>query len=246
MDTETLFYICGGVLAVSAVVLTFAGLKLKNFPGRAFPLVIVWFAVFVVGATTFAVRYGQAEAEHRAHELEAAAEKVEEGSSGPYENEAGALGGERDELEEEAEEEAEGSVQEEEPVGPTEGSQQGKGAQQGSQAPEGAGEDEGEASKGGPEASETTLQLAADPAALLFDKDELSAKAGKVTIDFDNPSAIPHNVVIEEGEKELAGFEPITEGKESVSADLEAGSYEYVCTVPGHEEAGMKGTLTVE
>jgi plastocyanin len=246
MDTETLFYICGGVLAVSAVVLTFAGLKLKNFPGKAFPLVIVWFAVFVVGATTFAVRYSQAEAEHKAHEREEFAEKIEEGSSGPYENEAGALGGERDELEEQAEEEAEGSVQEEEPVGPTEGSQQGKGGQQGAQAPEGAGEDEGEGSKGGPEASETTLQLAADPTALLFDKEELSAKAGKVTIDFDNPSAIPHNVVIEEGEKELAGFEPITESKESLSADLQPGSYMYVCTVPGHEEAGMVGTLTVE
>lgn len=231
MDTETLFYICGAVLTVSAVVLTFAGLKLKNFPGKAFPLVIVWFAVFVVGATTFAVRYSQAEAEHKAHEREEAAEKIEEGSSGPYENEAGALGGEREELEEQAEEEAEGSP-EEEPVGPTEGSQ----------APEG----EGEASKGGPEASETTLQLAADPTGLLFDKEELSAKAGKVTIDFDNPSAIPHNVVIEEGEKELAGFEPITEGKESLSADLQPGSYMYVCTVAGHEEAGMVGTLTVE
>jgi plastocyanin len=212
MDSETLFYLCGGVLAASAVVLTFAGLKLKNFPGRAMPLVIVWFAVFVLGATTFAVRYSQAEAEHKEHERE-------------------------------AEEEAEGSVQEEEPVGPTEGEQQGKGGQQ---TPENAGEDEGEASNGGPEASATTLQLAADPAALLFDKEELSAKAGKVKIDFDNPSAIPHNVVIEEGEKELAGFEPITESKESLSADLEAGSYEYVCTVPGHEEAGMKGTLTVE
>lgn len=232
MDTETLFYICGGVLAVSAVVLTFAGLRLKNFPGKAFPLVIVWFAVFVVGATTFAVRYSQAEAEHKAHEREEAAEKIEEGSSGPYENEAGALGGETEELEEEAEKEAEGS-EEEEPVGPSEGSQ-------------GAGEDEGEASKGSPEASETTLQLAADPTALLFEEEELSAKAGKVTIDFDNPAPLEHNVVIEQDGKEIAGIEPITESKKSFSADLEAGSYMYVCTVPGHEEAGMVGTLTVE
>lgn len=243
MDNETLFYICGGVLAVSAVVLTFAGLKLKNFPGRALPLVIVWFAVFVVGATTFAVRYSQAEEEHKAHELEAAGHRIEEAESGPYENEAGALGGERDELEEEAEEEAEGSP-EEEPVGPTEGSQQSKGPQQGARTPENAGE--GEASKGSPAASETTLQLAADPTALLFEEEELIAKAGKVTIDFDNPAPIEHNVVIEQDGKEIAGIEPITESKKSLSADLEAGSYEYVCTVPGHEEAGMVGTLTVE
>lgn len=219
MDNELLFYICGGVLAVSAVVLTFAGLRLKNFPGRAFPAIIVWFAIFVVGASTFAVRHSEEEQEHKQHELEQAAERVEQGSSGPYENEAGALGGETEELEEEAEKGAEGSS-EEEPVGETEGS--------------------------GGKASATTLQLAADPTALLFDKEELSAKAGKVTIDFDNPSAIPHNVVIEKDGKEIAGIEPITESKKSLSADLEAGSYQYVCTVPGHEEAGMVGTLTVE
>jgi plastocyanin len=232
MDYELLFYICGGVLAVSAVVLTFVGLKLKNFPGRALPVIVLWFVIFVGGAATFSVLHAEEEQEHKAHELEQAAERIEEGSSGPFENEAGALGGETEELEEEAEKEAEGSP-EEEPVGPTENSQQGKA-------------DTGKSEKGGQEAAATTLKLAADPTALLFDKEELSAKAGKVTIDFENPAPIEHNVVIEKDGKELAGFEPIVESKESLSADLEAGSYEYICTVPGHEEAGMRGTLTVE
>jgi plastocyanin len=246
MDNETLFYLFGGAAAISAVLVTFAGLKVKNFPGRVLPLVVVWFAILAVGSSAFAVRYSAEEAEHKEHELHQAEKETEEGSSGPYENEGGALGGEREELEDQAEEEAEGSVQEDEPVGPSEGEEQGEGAQQGSQAPDSAGEDEGsKQSKGGAEAS-TTLELAADPTALLFQPEELSAKAGNVTIDFTNPAAIPHNVVIEEGEKELAGFEPITEGEESLSADLEAGSYAYVCTVPGHEEAGMVGTLTVE
>ncbi len=232
MDYELPFYICGGVLVVSALLLTFVGLKRDNFPGRALPAIVLWFVIFVAAGGTFAVLFADEEQEHRQHELEQAAERVEEGSSGPYENEAGALGGEREELEEEAEEEAPGS-EGEEPVGETEGSQQGKA-------------NSGQAGKGGPGASATTLQLAAEPTELLFDKEDLSAKAGKVTIDFDNPSAIPHNVVIEKDGKELAGFEPITEGEESLSADLEAGSYEYICSVPGHAEAGMKGTLTVE
>lgn len=239
MDNETLFYICGGIAAVSAVLVTFAGLKLKNFPGRVLPLVVVWFAVFAVGASTFSVLLAKDHEAHEAHELEEAGHKIEEAESGPYENEGGALGGEREELEEEAEEEAEGS-QEEEPVGGVEGSNQGgkEDAQKGSEGASGADSDAG--------ASATTLKLAADPTQLLFDKEELSAKAGKVTIDFDNPAPIEHNVVIEQDGKEIAGIEPITESKKSFSADLEAGSYDYICTVPGHEEAGMVGTLTVE
>lgn len=228
MDNETLFYACGIVLAVSAVVVTVLGLKVPKFPGRALPLVVIWFAVFVVGATTFAVRYSGEEQEARAAELEKAGEEIEEAETeGGFENEGGALGGETEEGEEEAEEAAK-EPGEEEGVGPTEGSQeQPKGGQ------------------GGAGAS-TTLELAADPTALAFDKTELDAKAGKVTIDFDNPSAIPHNVVIEEDGEELAGFEPIVEGKESLSADLKAGTYTFFCSVPGHREAGMEGTLVVK
>jgi len=220
MSDETVFYILGIALAVSAVVLTFAGLKLKSFPGRAFPLVILWFVVLVGGATTYSVLQAQEHEEAHAAELEHAGEEIEEAESGGHGNEAGALGGETEELEEEAEEGAEGP-EKEEPVGKVEGANQGGGAA-------------------------TTLQLAADPAAIAFDKTELTAKAGKVTIEFDNPSAIPHNVVIQEDGKELAGFEPITEGQESVSAELKAGAYTFLCTVPGHAAAGMEGTLTIK
>jgi plastocyanin len=246
MSNETLFYVCGGVLAVSALVVTFAGLKVKGFPGKAFPLVIVWFAVFVIGATTFAVRYGAEEQEERAPEYAKANEEIEmdEGTGG-FSNEGGALGGETEEGEEEAEEAAEGPS-EEEAVGPTTGSKE----KEGEAAGKGGVTKDEEGSKGSTEASaggaSTTLDLAADPTALAFDKTELTAKAGKVTIDFNNPSAIPHNVVILEDGKELAGFEPIAESEEKLEADLEAGSYEFICSVPGHAQAGMQGTLTVE
>jgi len=203
MDNELLFFICGGILAVSAVLVTFAGLKLQNFPGRALPVVIIWFAVLAGASSTFAVLHAEDEQEHKAHELEKEGEKIEETEGQPHENEAG--------------------TEEEEPVEP------GGGAQEGN--------------AGG---ASTTLQLAADPTALAFDKTELTAKPGKVTIDFDNPSAIPHNVVIEKDGKELAGFAPIAEGEESVSADLEAGTYTFICSVPGHAQAGMEGTLTVK
>ena len=63
---EKIFYICGGILAASAVIVSFLGLKLKDFPGKTLPLVVLWFAVFVVAATTFATRYSGEEHEAKA------------------------------------------------------------------------------------------------------------------------------------------------------------------------------------
>ena len=91
-----------------------------------------------------------------------------------------------------------------------------------------------------------TLQLAASATDLAFDKTSLTSKPGKVTIDFDNPSALEHNVAIEQNGKEIAVSETLAEGKTSVSADLAPGTYTYLCTIPGHAEAGMEGTLVVK
>lgn len=239
MSNETLFYVCGAVLALSAVLVTFVGLKSEKFPGKALPAVILWFAVFVVAATTFAVKYSSEEHEAKAAEYAEFNEELEkEESGGGFSNEGGALGGETEKSEEEAEKGAEGP-EEEESVGPTTGSKENEGEASG----------KGGVTKGnegsGAQAS-TTLQLAADETQIAFDKTELSAKPGKVTIDFVNPSAVPHNVVIEKDGKELAGFAPISEGEEEVSAELEAGAYTFICSVPGHAELGMEGTLTVK
>ena len=68
MSNETLFYICGIALAVSAVVTSLIGLKVKDFPGRAFPLVILWFAILIGGAATFAVLHAKDEDKAKAAE----------------------------------------------------------------------------------------------------------------------------------------------------------------------------------
>jgi plastocyanin len=103
----------------------------------------------------------------------------------------------------------------------------------------------GEASGGGGGGG-TTIQLAADPGgALKFDKTSLTAKAGKVTIDFDNPSSVPHAVEVE-GNGAEGKSNTVTGGKaEPLTLDLKAGTYEFYCPVDGHKQAGMKGTLTV-
>jgi uncharacterized cupredoxin-like copper-binding protein len=92
----------------------------------------------------------------------------------------------------------------------------------------------------------TTLQLAADPSGNLeFDKTTLEAPAGKVTIVLTNDSSVLHDVAIEGNGVDVKSDEVDNGGTASVSATLEPGTYTFVCTVPGHEEAGMKGTLTI-
>ena len=80
---------------------------------------------------------------------------------------------------------------------------------------------------------------------LKFDKTKLAAKAGTVTINFDNPSTTAHAVEIEgNGVEEKS--DTITEGKASVTADLKPGTYEFYCPVDSHKAQGMKGTITVK
>jgi plastocyanin len=213
MDNATTFYVLGAVLAVSAVIVSFLGLRVERFPGRAAPLVFLCFAILVGAATTFAVRNGKEEQEAKASELTEASEEAEEEEASPVETPSGKG-------------QAGGGGETQEPAG-------GKGGEK-------------EIPPGGAEGSGGTLQLAADPSDIAFDTTTLSSKPGKVTIEFDNPAALEHNVAIERDGKQLATSPTIAEGKTSVTADLEPGDYTFLCTVPGHAEAGMEGTLTIK
>ena len=91
-----------------------------------------------------------------------------------------------------------------------------------------------------------TLRLSADPAGeLRFDKRELEARAGQVTITMTNPSSASHNVSIE-GKGVHEEGETVGQGATStVRAELRPGEYDFYCSVPGHRQGGMEGTLTV-
>jgi plastocyanin len=96
------------------------------------------------------------------------------------------------------------------------------------------------------EGGATELQLAADPSgALAFDKTELEAPAGTVSIVLTNDSPVPHNVSIEDGGVDVEGETFQGGGTKTTTADLQPGTYTFYCSVPGHREAGMEGTLTV-
>jgi plastocyanin len=93
-----------------------------------------------------------------------------------------------------------------------------------------------------------TLSLAADPEGQLkFDTTSLSAKAGKVTIDFTNKSPVAHDVTIASSSGAVVGATPIFEGgSKTLAVNLKPGTYKFYCSVPGHRQAGMEGTLTVK
>jgi plastocyanin len=92
-----------------------------------------------------------------------------------------------------------------------------------------------------------TLSLAADPSALAFQETSLTAKPGKATIDFNNPSAIGHDVCVQDSSgKEVGCSDVIQQSNTTLNVDLKPGTYTYFCSVDGHEQAGMKGTLTVK
>jgi plastocyanin len=90
------------------------------------------------------------------------------------------------------------------------------------------------------------LALAADPGGdLSFDKQSLEAPAGQVTIRMENPSSLPHNVSVEGDGVDEEGETVEKGGTSEVSAELSAGEYTFYCSVSGHREGGMEGTLTV-
>jgi plastocyanin len=109
----------------------------------------------------------------------------------------------------------------------------------GSSGGTGTSSDSGSGSGGG-----EALTVTADPGgAISWDKDSLSAKAGKVTLKLVNDSEIPHAIEIE-GNGVEEETKTITKSSADVTVDLKPGEYEYYCPVSNHKET-MKGTLTV-
>jgi plastocyanin len=107
----------------------------------------------------------------------------------------------------------------------------------------------GGATGGGPSGTakanaQNVLDIPTDPSGqLAYEFKSASAKAGKITVESKNDASVPHNIAIKGGPSG-----PVVQGggTSKITANLKAGSYTFYCAVPGHEQAGMKGTLTVK
>jgi mono/diheme cytochrome c family protein len=88
------------------------------------------------------------------------------------------------------------------------------------------------------------ISIPADPGGqLAFSDSKATGTAGAVTIEMPNKSGTQHDIVIDG----LGRGEVVSQGTSSFKASLDAGkTYTYYCSVPGHRQAGMQGTLTVK
>jgi plastocyanin len=81
-----------------------------------------------------------------------------------------------------------------------------------------------------------------------FTLSRTNVPAGKVVLQFVNDGQDPHNLKIAPGEGPLAGSfenEP-SKGVANLTLEMQPGQYTLFCSLPTHEEKGMKATLTVE
>jgi mono/diheme cytochrome c family protein len=147
MSNETLFFICGGILAASAVSVSVVGLKAgDNFPGKWMPVIIIWFGAFAVLSGTFAVLHGKDESREHNKEYSKASEEIQKrDTSGPFEEA---------ELEKAEQEKAESGKSEE--------------SSESGESSEGEGEASGEAAEGEGESSETAAGGDAEAGSAVF------------------------------------------------------------------------------
>lgn len=75
-----------------------------------------------------------------------------------------------------------------------------------------------------------------------FDRTHLEARAGRVGVVLSNLDLFWHTFTVKELDVNLNV--PV-QAERRIEFDAPAGTYEFVCKIPGHVQAGMKGTLTV-
>jgi plastocyanin len=215
------FYIAGGLLASWAVILSvLLGLRKPAFPGGVAGqrVVIAISAVLVLGAVSMAVLTSGAPAKSAA-----AAQSTPPPSSPAPEAPAGGSAP---------------AAQTSTPAPATPSPNKSRSGRKGRKKASSTG------TPARPSAA-TSIALAASPTGLSYDKKQLSAKAGAVTITLTNPAQLEHNVTIAEGSKVLGATPSFVGSSRALTLTLTAGTYTFYCSVPGHRQGGMEGTLIV-
>jgi plastocyanin len=86
---------------------------------------------------------------------------------------------------------------------------------------------------------------------LKFTPPTIQAKVGQpLKIVLENKGAIEHDITFPtiKADKPASSLKAVAKTGQTASVEFTPtakGSYEYICTIPGHKEAGMKGTINV-
>ena len=98
----------------------------------------------------------------------------------------------------------------------------------------------------GPTADEpAAFEVTVEAGDLWFDAKELVIPAdGRTTLTLDNRGFIVHNLAVDD--LELLVVAPRGRSETVTIVDPAPGTYEFYCSISGHRQAGMVGTLTVQ
>jgi plastocyanin len=79
-----------------------------------------------------------------------------------------------------------------------------------------------------------------------FTPSTLTVTAGAVSFSIKNAGSQDHQFQVYKGDQLLGGVDGVTAGQtKDATVTLEAGEYMFLCKLNGHDQLGMKGSLTV-
>lgn len=91
------------------------------------------------------------------------------------------------------------------------------------------------------------LEIDADPnGQLKYLASAANSAAGALQISSKNASAVPHNIALKGAGLDVKGAVGQGGHVSTIKVTVKPGKYTFYCSVPGHEQAGMKGELTVK
>ncbi|MCC6180098.1 MAG: cupredoxin domain-containing protein [Chloroflexi bacterium] len=106
--------------------------------------------------------------------------------------------------------------------------------------------------KAAPAAAVAPAEVKVTATDLKFSVPNIKAKVGQqVTITLDNKGVIEHDIAFPalKADKPAADLQVLAKPNQTATLTFTPsakGKYDFICTIPGHKEAGMKGTLNVD
>lgn len=100
-------------------------------------------------------------------------------------------------------------------------------------------------------AAQVPAELTVVATDLKFNPPTIQAKVGQtVKIALQNKGMIEHDIAFPtlKADKPASGLKVLAKPGQTATLEFTptaAGTFEYICTIPGHKEAGMKGTINV-